>query len=50
LKGVDELPANFETDELNQDLKMAILAYQKKNNLPCGNLNIATIDLLGVKY
>ena len=35
---------------MNLDLKLALSKFQKENKLPIGNLNIKTLDALGIFY
>lgn len=36
--------------QIDSEVKSALLDFQKKNQLPKGNLNIKTLDALGVEY
>jgi len=33
---------------MNSQTKAALLDFQRKNNLPVGNLNLITFDMLGI--
>lgn len=37
------------SEVMNKDAKEALMRYQKDHNLPVGNLDIRTLDALGVK-
>ncbi len=41
---------NFSYAVLAQELKDALVVYQRKNHLPIGNLNFETLSALGVRY
>ena len=49
LKADGSLAVSVETDEMTKTVIDALLAYQIKHNLPCGNLNEPTMDKLGIK-
>lgn len=36
--------------QIDSEVKSALLDFQKKNSLPQGNLNLKTLDALGVEY
>ena len=45
-EGIDFTPTN----KFNRTLKNALISYQRANGLPIGNLDVETLDLLGINY
>jgi beta-lactamase regulating signal transducer with metallopeptidase domain len=43
------LAASFSSETITKDIGMAVLAYQKKHNLPEGNLNLPTLKHMGIE-
>jgi beta-lactamase regulating signal transducer with metallopeptidase domain len=43
------LEASFSSETITKDIGMAVLAYQKKHNLPEGNLNLPTLKHMGIE-
>ena len=39
-----------EPSKVSSDLKKALVKYQRENTLPIGQLDIQTLDALGVEY
>ena len=38
------------SEGMNKETKEALMRYQKEHNLPVGNLDVRTLDALGVKH
>ncbi len=49
LKASGDLAASFSGTEITKDVRNAVVSYQKNNKLPVGNLNIETIEHMGIE-
>ena len=49
LKTDGSIAASVETEVVTKEVKNGVVAYQRKHKLPVGNLNMATIEHMGLK-